>query len=223
MLNQSNHAYDLQHNRLALDFLTFILPSDQFLWRPQQIGAHPGELIQKIPSWDVVGISISLRFHILRTHQHVTWEKLHQQCACFASNFPSHMKYVMSLQECPICSKSTLLSRAIWKPANSLKLMSAKRRGPSPVIPCSNCLKSRRWARERELEWFFTFMPVSWGAFFPTDTIRRSDSIFALIPTNQGEKLHILQMSAQMLQFRLKRGFGQEKQRYNKAFHFSVF
>lgn len=79
--------------------------------------------------------------------------------------------------------KSTLLSRAIWKPANSLKFMSIRRRGPSPVIPCSSCLQSRRWAKERETVWFFTLMPGSCGAFFPTDTMRRSDSIFALRAT----------------------------------------
>lgn len=86
----------------------------------------------------------------------------------------------------------TLLSRAIWNPANSLKLMSTRRRGPSPVIPCSNCLKSRRWARERELQWFFTFIPVSWGAFLPTDTISRSDSIFAFKTNMRRERLHFM-------------------------------
>lgn len=56
---------------LTVGRYTFVLPSDQFLWRPQQIGAHSGELIQKVPSWDVVGISISLRLYILWKHQHV--------------------------------------------------------------------------------------------------------------------------------------------------------
>lgn len=44
---------------------TFILSSDELLSCPQEVGAHTGHLIQKVPSWNVIGIPIGLRLQIL--------------------------------------------------------------------------------------------------------------------------------------------------------------
>lgn len=87
----------------------------------------------------------------------------------------------------------TLFKSPIWKPGNSLTFISGSLSGDSPEIPWSSCLKSRLWIRERPLEWFFTLMPVSCGAFLPTDPIIRSDSIFVYNRTIQhikGSKCH---------------------------------
>lgn len=72
----------------------------------------------------------------------------------------------------------TLFKSPMWKPANSLTFISASLRGDSPVIPWSSCLKSLLCTKERPLEWFFTFIPISCGTFLPTEPIIRSDSIF---------------------------------------------
>lgn len=91
----------------------------------------------------------------------------------------THIKQMrLTAQSCKITVLFTLFKSPMWNPANSLTFISDSLSGDSPVIPCSSCLKSLLCTKERPLEWFFTFIPISCGTFLPTEPIIRSDSIF---------------------------------------------